>query len=433
MAASINETPTNVERMDDDSSMSREEATVTGEINTQTQENEQTTTTPDVQAAGKPPTRSTVEGQREKLLYKEDLGFVRTRKDPRYVFYRQDKSKKFDVKNEDVLHCLEQLNLLEHLELLQVSRSNKSVEIRFDSEKAAQEFLCYDITIRGSTVIFRCNAFRRLRVSIHGVHPNVSDDALEYEMQNHFGGVIDIRKDTSSYKNKRYETGSRSFIITELYEHIPRSHRIFNRWCLVYYTGQPYSARKPKNQTDNQKQQPDSDKEESMSTSETEGNSQKGDSDEESSASFKTVEEKDVGFSSKRNRQEEAGEPCHKKKKEEKKGMGSDMELMISQLTTIVRELEEHEFRNIVEVLGEDRSDEIDGVIASMVCLAETARDINKVPAEHKPFYEKLRKKREKNISTEAMHDSFVHTGFYEKYLLRMQRLRDERTLQAPP
>ena len=94
MAASINETPTNVERMDDDSSMSREEATVTGEINTQTQENEQTTTTPDVQAAGKPPTRSTVEGQRENLLYKEDLGFVPTRKDPRYVFYRQDKSKK---------------------------------------------------------------------------------------------------------------------------------------------------------------------------------------------------------------------------------------------------------------------------------------------------------------------------------------------------
>ena len=57
--------------------MSREEATVTGEINTQTQENEQTSTTPDVQAAGKPPTRSPqYEGQRENLLYKEDLGFL---------------------------------------------------------------------------------------------------------------------------------------------------------------------------------------------------------------------------------------------------------------------------------------------------------------------------------------------------------------------
>ena len=151
------------------------------------------------------------------------------RQDPRYVFYQQDKPKKFDIKNEDVFHCLEQLNLLEHLELLQVSRPNKSVETRLDTEHAAQDFLTYDITIRGSKVAFRCNAFRRLRVSIHGVHPNVSDAVLEYEVQNHFGVVIDIRKGISSYKEKRYETGSRSFIITELYERIPRSHRIFNR------------------------------------------------------------------------------------------------------------------------------------------------------------------------------------------------------------
>ena len=113
--------------------------------------------------------------------------------------------------------------------------------------------------------------------------------------------------------------------------------------------------------------------------------------------------------------------------------MGSQMELMISRLTAIVRKLEEHEFRNIAEVLGEDRNDEIDGVIANMVCLAETGRDISNFPGEQKPFYEKLRKKREKNISNEAMHDSFVHTGFYEKYLPRVQRLRDERASQAPP
>ena len=198
-----------------------------------------------IQRADKPPTRYTVEGQLRNLLYKKDLGFVPMSQDPRYVFYRQDKSKKFDIKNEDVLHALEQIQLLENLELLQVSRSNKSVEIRFDSEKAAQDCLTYDITIRGSKVVFRCNAFRRLRVSIHGVHPNFSDAALEYEMQNHFSGVIDVRKDTSSYKEKKYETGSRTFMITELYDHIPRSHRIFNKWCLVYYTGQPYTARKP--------------------------------------------------------------------------------------------------------------------------------------------------------------------------------------------
>lgn len=49
-------------------------------------------------------------------------------------------SKKFDIKNEDVLSSMEKVQLLEHLELLQVSRSNKSIEVRFDSERAAQQF-----------------------------------------------------------------------------------------------------------------------------------------------------------------------------------------------------------------------------------------------------------------------------------------------------
>ena len=119
-------------------------------------------------------------------------------------------------------------------------------------------------------------------------------------------------------------------MITDVYAHITRSHRIFNRWCLLNYTGEPYAPRKPKNQINMQKAgHSDSDKEELMSTSETGANSQKGDSDEESSATFETVAENDVGFSSKRNRQEETCEPCHKKKKEEKKGMGSEMGLMV--------------------------------------------------------------------------------------------------------
>ena len=56
-----------------------------------------------------------------------------------------------------------------------------------------------------------------------------------------------------------------------------------------------------------------------MSTSEAGENSQKGDSDEESSATFETVAENDVGFSSKRNQQEESCEPCHKKRKKKKR------------------------------------------------------------------------------------------------------------------
>ena len=109
------------------------------------------------------------------------------------------------------------------------------------------------------------------------------------------------------------------------------------------------------------------------------------------------------------------------------------MELMIKQLTVVVRELEEDEFRNIADVLGKDRNTEIDGVISNMIGLVDTAGDISSIPSEQLIFYEKLVKKREKQISDEAMHDSFLHTGFYKKHFLRMKKLRDERALQNHP
>ena len=40
--------------------------------------------------------------------------------------------------------------------------------------------------------------------------------------------------------------------------------------------------------------------------------------------------------------------------RKKEKVLSSKMELMVCQLTTIVRNLEEHEFWNTVEVLGED-------------------------------------------------------------------------------
>ena len=122
----------------------------------------------------------------------------------------------------------------------------------------------------------------------------------------------------------------------------------------------------------------------------------------------------------------------NKKQKPDKKNC-FDMELMMKQLTTVVRELEEHEFWNVADVLGEDRSAEVDDVLGSMICLVKPARNINNIPSEQLVFYEKVKKKREKQISNEAMHDSFVHTGFYKKHFVRMKRLRDEHSLQPPP
>ena len=108
------------------------------------------------------------------------------------------------------------------------------------------------------------------------------------------------------------------------------------------------------------------------------------------------------------------------------------MDLMIKQLTAVIREFEGHEFRSIV-VQGEDRSAEIDGVTGGMICLVRTAWKLNNILSEHLVFYKKLKKKREKQINNEAMHDSFEHTGFYKKHFLRMKRWRNERGSQPPP
>ena len=65
-----------------------------------------------------------------------------------------------------------------------------------------------------------------------------------------------------------------------------------------------------------------------MSTSDAGTNLQKGNSDEESSASFVTVEEKDTGFSSKRNIDKGDVEPRQKKQKSDRDNY-FDMKLMI--------------------------------------------------------------------------------------------------------
>ena len=108
----------------------------------------------------------------------------------------------------------------------------------------------------------------------------------------YFGGVLDIKRDTKQYKNKVYETGARTFLVTEVYIQISRSCQIFNRRCLVYFTGQRYVARKNTKPAQIPREHSDKDEEESVSTSEAGTNSQQDISDEKSSASFVTVEEK---------------------------------------------------------------------------------------------------------------------------------------------
>lgn len=53
-----------------------------------------------------------------------------------------------------------------------------------------------------------------------------------------------------------------------------------------------------------------------------------------------------------------------------------------------------------------------------MICLVKTAGDISSLPSEQLIFYEKIQKKREKQISNEAMDNCFAQTGFYKSIVL---------------
>ena len=114
-------------------------------------------------------------------------------------------------------------------------------------------------------------------------------------------------------------------------------------------------------------------------------NSENGNSDVESSLSFVTVEAKDTGFFLKRNIAREDDERTNKKQKPDKANCFA-MDLMIKQLTVVIREFEGHEFRSIVDVLPEDWSAEIDSVIGSMICLVETACKLNNILSKHLVF-----------------------------------------------
>ena len=80
------------------------------------------------------------------LLYEQSLGFIpsslRSTQDPRYVYAKFSKNyKHFDYTHEEILQILEETNLLKYLQLLQISKPNKSIDVLFRTEDAAEFFI----------------------------------------------------------------------------------------------------------------------------------------------------------------------------------------------------------------------------------------------------------------------------------------------------
>ena len=105
------------------------------------------------------------------LLYEESLGFIpgslRGKQDPKYVFNKFGKQyKPFDFPNEDFLEILE-ADLLKYIVLLlQILKTNKTIDIRFRMEDAADFLLSKHIEIRGKPIPFLRKAKRILKITV---------------------------------------------------------------------------------------------------------------------------------------------------------------------------------------------------------------------------------------------------------------------------
>ena len=178
--------------------------------------------------------------KRRNLLYEECLGFIPNSMDPRYAYAKSFKQyKDFDYTKEDFLTIIEELGLLQQLQILQISKPNKSIDVFFRAEDAADMFVKHHISISGKPIPFIRKAKRIWRVTVKGVHPEVSNDMLLYELEPFIEHCSSIKHNEVHHRGTTFRDGTREVFVTHLARHIPKSIKIGHRWCLVFYRGQP--------------------------------------------------------------------------------------------------------------------------------------------------------------------------------------------------
>lgn len=121
-------------------------------------------------------------------------------KDPGYVYAKFPKEYKgFDYTHENLLQILEEANLLQYLELLQISKPKKSIDAYFSTADAAQFSIDKHVEIWGKPILFIWKANRILRVTINGIHPDLTDDELRAELYQYVENISTIRHTGRNY------------------------------------------------------------------------------------------------------------------------------------------------------------------------------------------------------------------------------------------
>ena len=150
------------------------------------------------------------------MLYEECLGFIpnslKGRQDPRFVYAKFFKQyKEFDYTNEAFLNIIEEMGLLQQMQILQISKTNKSIDVFFRTEDAAM-FVKKHIVTRGKPIPFIRKAKRILRVTVKALHPEISDNMLLYELEPFIDHCSSIKHNEIHHRGTTFRDGTRQVL-----------------------------------------------------------------------------------------------------------------------------------------------------------------------------------------------------------------------------
>ena len=347
--------------------------------------------------------------------------------------------------NEDLLNIIEDMGLLQQLQILQISKPNKSIDVFFRTEEAADIFVKKHIEIRGKPIPFIRKAKRILRVTVKGVHPEVTDDMLLYELEPFVDHCSSIKHNEIHHHGTTFRDGTRQIFVTHLARHIPRSIKIGHRWCLVFYRGQPDHPGRPSQQTPVIQVTPPTD---TLSDPMDVGEPGPGTSaidelseatSEESGTSLQIVVDEpmpEASHTSKRVRESEESDKqekeCSEKKRKTEYTPDEEFESCIAHLRDIVEELESSNFTNIREILGMNPTMDVERAVGTMVALAGSTKQEGDMPSNCRKFYRERKRMKEKNISPRKLHEELKEDGFYPRFLSKL-KLFGENNPEQPP
>ena len=378
------------------------------------------------------------------LLYEQCLGFIpgalSGKRDPWYLYAKFPKDyKDFDFTYEEILKVLEEAQLLQYLEILQISKPNKSIDLYFTTEDAAQFFVNKHIEIRGKPIPFIRKAKRILKVTINGIHPDLTDDELRSELYEYIAEVSSIKHPGRNYKGMVFKDGSRQLYVTSLTEHTPRSLKIGNRWCLVSYKDQPVPQRKPSQPpsvivTPPSEELPSAQMEwEKLEPGTSADNMSNADPESSGERQRTNADEPmpEASLTSKRLREpEEEGKNIVKNKKN--KDEIDDFGCILEHLKVIVEELESSNFSNIEEVLRMYPTLEVEPAIGSIIAMTGSTKPEGSMPKHTKKYYKERKIIIDKNLCIRTFHEEIEKDGFYSKYLGKVKLFGSSPQQQLP-